>query len=304
MAAQGTYSHDITGYEYLEDEPEPLREREVSIVKIAGVIQNALDQKVDQELANQGETSCKHEQPIIRAVGYVAGEIVELGPDYSSFVGSPSEVQDWTSCWARQYKNDEEVEIVRGVGEEYEARILDYQHEDLARIHALDHPQILAGRRSNGYGDPEPIRKPDMETKMAHNMGDNCQMPRICLATGYVMGLVPPTAQVGDVLIRFWGYDAAVLMRPIDSVQDPYFTLIGRADLACSIAREKAMHASHPNSWKLPLWESDWILPGATEHSHLPGAVYINLDFRTLQKITAYTKPYNHWTPPEREQPR
>ncbi|KAE8854801.1 hypothetical protein PTNB73_10231 [Pyrenophora teres f. teres] len=271
MAAQGTYSHDITGYEYLEDEPEPLREREVSIVKIAGVIQNALDQKVDQELANQGETSCKHEQPIIRAVGYVAGEIVELGPDYSSFVGSPSEVQDWTSCWARQYKNDEEVEIVRGVGEEYEARILDYQHEDLARIHALDHPQILAGRRSNGYGDPEPIRKPDMETKMAHNMGDNCQMPRICLATGYVMGLVPP---------------------------------LPRADLACSIAREKAMHASHPNSWKLPLWESDWILPGATEHSHLPGAVYINLDFRTLQKITAYTKPYNHWTPPEREQPR
>jgi len=56
MAAQGTYSHDLSGYEYLEDALEPLREREVSIVKIAGVIQNALDQKIGEELDNRGET--------------------------------------------------------------------------------------------------------------------------------------------------------------------------------------------------------------------------------------------------------
>lgn len=231
----------------------------------------------------------------------MAGEILELGPDYSSFVGSSSEVQNWTDCWARQYRKDEELEVIRGIGEEYAARILDYNHRDLALIGPLNHPQTLAWRISRGRGGDEPTRKTDEKSYMADIASNKYQTPRICLATGYVMGLVPPAAQVGDVLIRFWGCEAAIVMRPIGSIQTPHFVLIGRADLASSIAREKAMHAPSPSRRSPSLWDSDWILPGATESSQLPGAVYVNFDLRTLQKITAYTNPYDHWVPPERE---
>jgi len=234
----------------------------------------------------------------------VAGEILELGPDYDLFVGSSSEVQNWTDCLARQYRKDEELEVIRGIGEEYAARILDYNHHDLARIRPLSHPQTLAWRISRSLGGGEPTRKINEESYMTDIASNRYQTPRICLATGYVMGLVPPAAQVGDVLIRFWGCEAAIVMRPIESFQIPYFILIGQADLASSIAREKAMHAPSYGHNNTTLWESNWILPGATKSSQLPGAVYVNFDLRTLQRITAYTNLYDHWVLPKHEQRR
>lgn len=63
----------------------------------------------------------------------------------------------------------------------------------------------------------------------------NRRGPAICLGTNHPIGLVPATARVGDAVVRFWGCDAAVVMRPVvgsGDGQELGFMLVGRADVA------------------------------------------------------------------------
>jgi hypothetical protein len=46
------------------------------------------------EIENANRVQDEHEHPAFTAVGYIAGEILQLGPDYMSLVGSSSAAQD------------------------------------------------------------------------------------------------------------------------------------------------------------------------------------------------------------------
>ena len=226
------------------------------------------------------------------AAGYIAGEILRLGPDYLSLVGSSSKAQDWTSCWHDHYHQEEDLEALRRIDEEYAAKILDYEQTDLARIRSIHNPHVSAWRYTQNRCDvntPGSGHATDSHHAQA-SMDVNNQAPRICLGTGYVMGLVPPAAILHDVIVRFWNCSAALVMRPTKThSMTTSFMLIGRADIADIVDRTDGVPSKAQK--RLSMWTSN-TLPGSEKSSQCSGAVYVNLNLRTLQKITAHTTTY------------
>ena len=286
-------------------------ERSISIVRTASVVQDALGQKVEEEFASAGNTEvcraylgfisrterdqakCSQKEPdlpVIRAIGYLAGEIVQIGPDYWSLIGSSRAQQGWTSCWVDHYQKAEDLEAIRRIDEEYTAKIRYCEERYVDRIRSICNPQIIAWCVGRDYHRPK-TSGPGYTTEhemMWADMDANKQTPRICLGTGYVIGLVPPTAEPGDVIIRFWNCDAAVVMRPMKSfttdTEVPSFMLIGRADVA-EVVDRKSTPGRDLHAEECMLGTTG---PNLRQGSQQSGAVYVDLNWRTLQIITAH----------------
>ncbi|RFU34224.1 hypothetical protein B7463_g2189, partial [Scytalidium lignicola] len=122
-----------------------IEERSISIVRTAGIVQEALGQKIEEEFASLGNTANEQDPSVIKAVGYIAGEIVRLGPGYNSLVGSSRALQDWTSCWVDYYENAEDLEILRRIDEKYTAKILHREKlDDVDRIQDIQNVHVSA----------------------------------------------------------------------------------------------------------------------------------------------------------------
>jgi hypothetical protein len=229
----------------------------------------------------------KQEYPVIAAMGYIAGYIVHLGPDYKSLVGSSSAVLDWNDCWVDHYPTEADLQRLRTVNEDYTARMLDYTQAELARIRNIYNchvsAQLLIGPGvTSNIPRPHPIKVCE---NLQASMGGENQALRICLGTGYTLGLVPSAAKVGDVIVKFWQCSVAIVLRPFDlATAKTRFMLVGRADIATAFDNPSGATAnSEPG---LRLWTSN-KLPGSITSQH-SGALHVHLDLQTLQKITAY----------------
>jgi hypothetical protein len=219
---------------------------------------------------------------------------VQLGPRYTSFVGSFRAQQDWLNCWEDYYHKPVDFETLRRINERYTAEIVSYEEKDLARVREIRNPNTLAGRIAEGV---KPQRS-DLRYAIEYGkMWDDNEQgqpsePRVFLGTDYLIGLVPSAAKIGDFLIRFWNCNAAIVVRPIDlgmgvvsTVDSPNssFMLVGRADVAEVIDR-KATPGFDMRAEKGFLGN---IAPGFEEGFETSGAVYVDMDFPTLQMITA-----------------
>jgi hypothetical protein len=207
---------------------------------------------------------------------------VQLGPPYVSLVSSSSAAQDWTSCWIDHYRAEADSEKLRWINEEYSARILDYHATDLSRIRNIYNPHVVA----RPIGQSGRVRKgPDIDhakgyKDMQASMGIDSEGPRICLGTGYVMGLVSSAATVGDVIVRFWNCNAAIVMRPVEPLsKNTTFMPVGRADIAEVV------------DGTVGTFSKNRTVPGSEEGSGVREAVHVSLDLRTLQKITCHLTP-------------
>jgi hypothetical protein len=234
------------------------------------------------------------EKPVIRAEGYLSGKIVQLGPRYTSFVGSFRAQQDWLNCWEDYYHKPVDFETLRRINERYTAEIVSYEEMDLARVREIRNPNTVAWRVAGGA---KPQRSdPRYAIEYGKMWDDNEQgqpsEPRVFLGTDYLIGLVPSAAKIGDFLIRFWNCSAAIVVRPINlemgivsTVNSPNssFMLVGRADVAEVIDR-KATPGFDMRAEKGFLGNT---APGFEEGLETSGAVYVDMDFPTLQTITA-----------------
>lgn len=205
---------------------------------------------------------------------------MQLGPDYLSLVSSSTAAQDWTSCWTEHYQTEADLEILRFIDEEYAARIFEYSDADLERVRNIWNRHVSARPVGHGkYDGQDPTSShPGTAENSKLEPGDDVvvESPRIFLGTGYVMGLASSAAAVGDAVVRFWNCNAAVVMRPTDPLSSASsFTLIGRADVAEFINGTKGALSEPP----LP--------PRNQIGSAHPYAVYVDLDLKTLQRITA-----------------
>lgn len=246
-----------TGVGYLKDE-----ERRITIVRTAGIIQRALGQKLDEELCS---TEWPQRDPeVIGVVGYIAGEILRIGPGYGDLVGSHRAQQDWTSCWDEFY-DSEQLSTLRQLDEEYMTRIFEYEEQDLGRIRNIPDPfaigsRILVDRRPEEDKHGAPINgTARSNSDLSHSISSEQESfyiasdeegrhvdgnARISLETGYFIGLVPPAAKEGDIVVRFWNCSAAIVMRPLatskitpnQAASSQMFMLVGRADVASSSA--------------------------------------------------------------------
>jgi hypothetical protein len=243
-------------------------------------------------LIHTDRAQAEQEHPVIAAVGYIAGYIVHLGPDYKSLVGSSSAVLDWNDCWVDHYQTEADLQRLRSVNEEYTARMLDYEQADLGRIRNIYNCHVSA-QLLNSPGVTSDIPRPhpvkECENLQASMDGEN-QALRICLGTGYTLGLVPSAAKVGDVIVKFSKCSVTIVLRPLESATaKTRFMLVGRADIATSFdSPGGAATKSKPDS---ELWTVN-DLPGSVIGSQPVGSLRIDLDLRTLQKITAHITTY------------
>ncbi|KAI0976931.1 heterokaryon incompatibility protein-domain-containing protein [Xylaria arbuscula] len=234
-------------------------ERAISIVRTAGMLQVALNQKVEEEVVR---ANCIVNDPtMIRAVGYIAGKILRLGPENSSLIASSRVQQDWTSSWLEVYEKEEDMEVLRRIGEDYTAKLLNFKESDIGRVRNILNTEVTAWPATLKETAPE--HSEHKETRV--NTPAENRQPRICLGTGYLMGLVPSAAKPGDIIVRFWDCDAAIVMRPTKTTSTPGYDLRAEQCMLSSI---------------VPGFIKD--VPG-----HF-GAIYVSLDLHTLQMITAY----------------
>jgi hypothetical protein len=167
---------------------------------------------------------------------------------------------------------------------------LKYSNKDLARIRELCNPYVSAWRPSAKRQRTYSKSKLTKDLKDIHS--STADAPKIFLGTGHLIGLVPPAARVGDVIVQFWNCDAAIVMRPEHMPPDETtrfsassFSIVGRADVV-----DLRDGISTPGT---DTWAEDRICGSSSDNfdgSEASQAVYVDLDFDTLQAITASIK--------------
>ncbi|KAI1762271.1 hypothetical protein GGR53DRAFT_424588 [Hypoxylon sp. FL1150] len=97
--------------------------------------------------------------------------------------------------------------------------------------------------------------------------------------------LLPPNAQVVDVVVQFWNCDAAIMMRLVKTTDTDNMShvLIGRVDIADIVDRATTL-AQHQYAVR--------CMPGLRPSKSITvlentRAVYVDMTLRTLQLITA-----------------
>lgn len=199
--------------------------------------------------------------------------------------------QDWVNSWDIYYSEPSHLGILRGKNETFTARIMNYEERDMARIRDIQSPSTVAWRIADTSAPKSLAPGCATDFEMIPDVQGNCEPvqavgPRICLGTACSIGLVPPAARPGDIIVQFWNCSAAIIMRPIDpQATDSLassFVLVGRADVAeAHGAKGTPEHDTHikqrPSADLGPMFED----PQAS------GLVHVDLDLRTLQIITA-----------------
>ncbi|OAL56197.1 hypothetical protein IQ07DRAFT_497431 [Pyrenochaeta sp. DS3sAY3a] len=183
-----------------------LEERQLHVVRIADITQSALSGKVEEEM-----TDIEQELPAISVLGFIAGTIVQFGPEYLSLMRSLAAAQDWTNCWTDHYQTDIDLETLRIINEEFTEIVLGYEDADLAQVRNMRNRHVSAWPVGGGDG-----RKPKQQcsSQLQSQESSSIKGPWIFLGTSYVMGLAPSAAVVGDVVVRFWNCNAALLCDP------------------------------------------------------------------------------------------
>ncbi|KAI1262300.1 heterokaryon incompatibility protein-domain-containing protein [Xylariaceae sp. FL1019] len=271
-----------------------VHERALSIVRTAGIIQFALGQKVEEEIVNGKVNVTLFPSNFITALGYIAGEIIQLGPDYSSLMSSSRAQRNWMGCWPEHYVMADDIEVIRRIGEEYMTKLVECDQGDVDRVRNIRDPGVIAWPATQGEDIP---RVPDStfnatadKVTSAHPSSEDIE-PRVCLGTGYLMGLVASAARIGDIIVRFWNCDAAVVMRPtqiplMDNQNSIVFSLIGRANVADIYDRTATAGRDLRAEHCMSSTPARGFIEGSSHHY---GPLHVRLNLKTLQMVTAYT---------------
>ncbi|KAI1417814.1 heterokaryon incompatibility protein-domain-containing protein [Hypoxylon sp. FL1857] len=249
----------------------------LNIVKASRIVQKALGRKDEQQ------------DSMITAIGYLGGEILGFGPDNPQSYRSQEEWQYYLESGG--YYTEDRTKTLRETNAQYMSKICGRR---LSRIQSIINPRVTAWH----WEDPrtqslDPDYDYDAEyKKIWEGADDQLAQPKFCVCTGNQVALVPSTAQPGDVIIRFCESCTAIVMRRYKDGGP--FMLIGRADVANPVEREPP---------KTKPKNGETVLPGPQAHflagfkgdlcrqyrgkSRAPGAVHVDLDFDTLQQITA-----------------
>ncbi|KAI1357976.1 heterokaryon incompatibility protein-domain-containing protein [Xylaria arbuscula] len=267
-------------------------ERAISIVRTACMIQNALGQRLEEEIVSRNHTI--DDPTIIRAVGYIAGRVLRLGPECGALIGSSQAQQEWASSWPELYQKADDLEMLRRMSEDFTADLLSCKQSDIDRVRRTCSAPVTAEPVTLSEDTLGRIRESQssiLDEEISANIPAENREPRICLGTGYVMGLVPSAAETGDIIVRFWDCDAAVVMRPLktihtDTEKAVSWNLIGRAKVA-DVCNRRSTPGYDVRAEQCLRGIAE---PGLSEK--LPGyfgAVYVNFDLPTLQIVTACT---------------
>jgi hypothetical protein len=298
-------------------------ERRIRLVRFAGVVQRAFEGKVAEEarglqkrrqetvgkgdsadlsLATQGLSpgihqpaanaqtlTCPRQRQMIQAKGYVAGTVVHLGPTYRAFVGLYPAHQHWVASWDTHYHEARDLEKLRQMEDTYSTKIIDYSETDLARICLISNNSTVAWEV---LAHPPPTA--ELIGFLPHY--DDGSEPIRFLGSDFCMGLAPTGVRVGDLVVRFWNCDAAVIVRRGVGDQAYLHRLVGRADVAePDDQRRGGMDNTAKDAMRSFGGDGDGVSQPGEDRDFRSGtsrglrtkAMYVRLDFETLQLISA-----------------
>ncbi|EOO03226.1 putative heterokaryon incompatibility protein [Phaeoacremonium minimum UCRPA7] len=257
-------------------------ERWIRTVRFAGVVQNALQGKVEEDARNADSDG---ERLFATAKGYIAGKIQHIGPKYSKFISSYAEEQAWVSSWHEYYSSADDLLNLRKMEDAYAAKIIDYSEHDLAHIRGYARSRAVVWHAARS----KHCHNYDSEMNILQKPGED---PVRFLGTEHCMGLAPPNAEPGDLVIRFWNCDAAIIVRQQNAQATKevrrLYCLVGRADIAEPWDREVGPDVVGRDYMAIHEDESTLTFHDCSSfHVATDKAVYVKMDYETLQKITA-----------------
>jgi hypothetical protein len=239
------------------------------------------------------KTRCPQNKSMIAAIGYISAMLIHIGPDHRSLIASFQTHKDWVNSWDSHYNKTSHLEILRRKNEIYTARIVSYEEREVARVRNIHSPSTVAWRIAVGSAprSSAPRYAADFGRVIGSYEPAQPKGPRICLGTNGLIGLVPPAARAGDIVVQFWNCSAAMIMRPVDppasgsstiNGKASSFMLVGRADVAEAHERKVTPeYDTHVEQRPLATYEP------MVEDSQALGVVHVDLDLQTLQIITA-----------------
>jgi hypothetical protein len=220
-------------------------DRKMKLVGFSRLLQQIFDGRVETEVQGQARMIDglgireKYINFGVNARGLIEGEIIHLGPSYSDTVSSFEANKAWKNSFWKYYDHPQDLELLREQDEAYTATLLDMDPTDLTRVcslrdvHAIFEAYHLkqAWDNDDEAGVPFTARKEQCYSEDVLTPGITSNAiyePRRFLGSNTCMGLVPPEAEVGDFVCRFWGCDVAVILR----LYGQRFRIICRADMA------------------------------------------------------------------------
>ena len=188
-------------------------------------------------------------------------------------------MQDWYSTWDNYYHERNDLEILHRLNERFTHKVIPYSTKDISRIREFSNPYISArgfsAARRRKVSEAE--SGPSHTTRKELDAESSFESPRMFIGTNHYIGLLPASARADDVIVQFWNCDAALVLRPEKAAKLEMlledvdlstfvFSVIGRADIVD---------------------QTDHVMKGFDLLKNTNIAVYVDLDFHTLQALSA-----------------
>lgn len=162
--------------------------------------------------------------------GSIAGRVMHIGPTVQSLAASNDKTKRWTSELSLRFSTPLELNKARGLNEKLLRLLHDTKDFRTRNIKPLQ-PQQDEITQSNSY--------------MASS-------PHLFIGSNNLMGLVPPNAKQGDIIVQFWNSSACVVLREkrtenkglLSRSESLQYEIVGRA----AIVGPKGVDAE----WEIP----------------------------------------------------
>jgi hypothetical protein len=163
-------------------------DRPIMLMRFSQLVQRTLGGLVEDAATTREPSEVPKQFHSVR--GAVAGEILHLGPTYSETMSSLRANKIWKKAFEGCYQGRTGIERLREKDEAYSRAIIDWDEKRLQTIRAV---KTNASYGYRLFGDVEFINL----DRDAYSRPDISE-PRRFLATGVLLGFVPPEARVGD----------------------------------------------------------------------------------------------------------
>lgn len=251
----------------------PDLDRPVRLVRFSQIVQRAFGGQVD--LSPNTNVPQEDSSQILHATGYIASTILYVGPTYGDTISSFNATRIWKASLDKYYTDAHELRNLRKLDEEYTVRLPDMEEEDLARVCSIRSSKSFGFREKEPESaaqceDQDVVPQEFQKSTCRRDISSSSELRRF-LGSSKGIGLVPPTAQEGDLICKFWKCNVAIILRTNSTTADR-FEIIGRANF-CELKDVAAVE----HNVRAALVGAD-----NTPYRH----VNFRLDIDTLQNIT------------------
>jgi hypothetical protein len=126
---------------------------------------------------------------MFRALAYIKGHILHVGPSYNGFVSSLNSHKEWKHSLNTHF--DFENKSGKTVISEWERRILQYDEEQLQTVRSIKSLKSYGRFANHSIPDSNNTRS---SIAQIYNQIDETEGPRLFLGTTHI-GLVPPGSE-------------------------------------------------------------------------------------------------------------